>query len=870
MSDVPEPEPKISPGQSVLLWLSIVRRPFRARELWLATQVFALNDASSVGQLLLESHQISDQEALSSLQDLLDEAITPYQDTTDPSIIYVDFSDPKIREPFRYHRENPDTPLPQTPHTMLIEEAHAHAASNLIIICCATVMNLAQIHQDTAASSLTVYAWTHWSTHSRISGRTLKDAGWAGLSEGIISQTCSDSLAFLLALNDFVTEPITLSVIQDQARCTALVKEAQEALEGPISLLSSLVKTDDVAKKLQGSRDIFEVSKFTRHSGFSPHTPSPRKPDEKRDIKEAGSEPQLEALVVDRYLFHTLPLFEAQAAQTIRQLVDTARGLRALCAAIVKSPIYEELLKEYTENSSPLDLLAKAADLLETAGTYPYWDELSSAKSSAGRLGLATTDKPNSNAEILVSTLLRSDSKPHPPKKDSDPFSPILTAQASIPSLKNISPLRYRVARLVYKIRGLPSSSRLGATFTINPFHPPHLARTSSFSSLPSTLSAFDSLLPTAFYTKLLPRLNTLYTRINPLFDSVDNFSSAAFTGGVTDSWPLLKRSLVSKGYRTAFTYFLVAAITHHIRGMLLPWLGQYLWYYPLENLRLATTNPDVFFPVMLKFSWWWVAFMWTQKLCWDFTVGLGMGFLVLKEREKNGEMITNPDGATQTPAYLPATKSWERALDVSRVAYLVWLFSTVEFMFSRGVHTVAWLLAFGKLLFGGDAEHIALGNSLRDNWLKVPFVVWQVGGYIKSGLIPLVWASVVCAVLGQPGLLIVSSGTVGVVVAIIKYRSTFYMALEVSGLFVVGGFLGLTIVMLGLEFWDDPLGIKLSTAMAKKRGLRARTVLPKGVEGKIEVLKRKKQTKSSPVVSGPPPFSPRVGESSGAEEKRD
>ncbi|KAK4166967.1 hypothetical protein QBC43DRAFT_312711 [Cladorrhinum sp. PSN259] len=867
---------ELSTEETALVWLSVAQRPFRARELWLAIQICSPQSTHSVEQLLVQGQHLDEQDALSSLQALLPEAITFRHDTSNPNVIYVEFSD-------RYHQENPN---PNT--TTAIAQAHAYVATVSMTICHFTVMNLARIHEDTAASSLTLYAWTHWSTHFRISGQTLKDEVWSNVFEAMVRQTCSDALVFLLALNDFVTEPITLSVIQDQARCNALVKEAQEALETPIFLLSSLMKTEEVAKKLQGSREIFEASQSTRPSGFSSHFPSSQKPEDRRlDIKEGGTELQREALVVDRYLFHTLPLFEQGEAQTIRRLVDAARGLRSLCPTIVKSPLYEELLKEFAEHSSPLDLLANAADLLETVGTYPYWDKLPlSSKPTSTPLGQATTDKSNTNADILVSTLLRNDSRPPPhlPIKgkhtESEPFSQILTAQASLPLLKTISPLRYRFARIVYKIRGLispSSSSRLiGATFTINPFRRPHLSRTSSsFSALPSTLSTLDSFLPTAFYTAFLPRLERIRSRISPLFDSVDNFASAAFTGGISANWPLLKRSFLSKGYRTAFCYFGISIIANHVRGMLVPWLGGYLWYYPLDNLRLANTNPDVFLEVMFNFSWWWVVFMWAQKMCWDFSVGVGMGLLVLREQGEASQETSAPDdGTTQTPpetaaAALAKTPTWERILDVCRVVYLTWLFSVLGFMLSRGVHCVAWLLAFGKLLFGGDAEHIALGNTLRDNWLKVPFIIWQIGGYTKSALIPLVWASVFCALLGQPGLLIVVSGTVGGVWAIIKYRSTFYMALEVSGMFVVGGFLAFTIVMLGLEFWDDPLGVKLGTVMARRRGLKVRAELSQEAQMRIDILKRK-ETKSSPVVTGPPPSVNRAAVSLGGGEKRD
>ncbi|KAK3898496.1 hypothetical protein C8A05DRAFT_37913, partial [Staphylotrichum tortipilum] len=57
-------------------------------------------------------------------------------------------------------------------------------------------------------------------------------------------------------------------------------------------------------------------------------------------------------------------------------------------------------------------------------------------------------------------------------------------------------------------------------------------------------------------------------------------------------------------GYRKALTLLLLSATLNHIRRVLLPGLGQWAWHaHPLEDLRLARSNPEVFVAEMLGAS---------------------------------------------------------------------------------------------------------------------------------------------------------------------------------------------------------------------------------------------------------------------------
>lgn len=158
--------------------------------------------------------------------------------------------------------------------------------------------------------------------------------------------------------------------------------------------------------------------------------------------------------------------------------------------------------------------------------------------------------------------------------------------------------------------------------------------------------------------------------------------------------------------------------------------------------------------------------------------------------------------------------KAW---LQVLAAGYFLWVLLTVEYVFARGMNTAAWLVACYRLLVGGRVGRIALVRTLESNWAQLPFVVWQLVHYLGHGVGPLLWRSVWCAVRGRPALLLAVVGVVGGVRMLLKYRSTFYIALEVSGVFVFLGYLLIAFVVLGLGLLGQPELTGTTPAKAQK-----------------------------------------------------
>ncbi|KAK4112424.1 hypothetical protein N656DRAFT_779282 [Canariomyces notabilis] len=866
-------------ARSALMLLSVAQRPLRAHEIWIALQIDASKDTGHIERLLSDSAYMDDQEAAASLRKLLGSLISTKHDSTDParSKVYVTLCDPELRT-FLNHMGGLGLPDSMLSFGFSTSQAHRFAASVCMVICSLTTLHLAHVHDETIASSLVLYAWAHWNAHLELSGDTLENENAAGLADQMMHGVCTDVLVLLLALNDFLTGPIAILISHDRTQGTALVKKTQTALARQLQLLGVLVQHGEFCKSLQTARQVFEAS---RKTGVAPGSQTSMS----TSITKVRS--GMETLKVDRVLNRTETLFDEGTRTMVSSFADMARGLRSLAVLLARPPLYEELLREYSIGCtwSPLDILVNAANWMEIVASYPFWGEVPTAGSS-NPLIVTDTNDPNYEAALLVLSRLRKDGAP-PPRKESDLVSSQLVASGSRKATNlelEISSLHWNAARLVYKLKSLPSRGILGATFTINDPRRLHARRTSSFASFPIEMTGNSSATPASLIEPLdkwfgpssflIPQSQRRFhrRRITPLLDvlsrssfavALDAFSAGAFSGTQADNWLNIKAALLADGYRAALALLLTAGILHQIRRMLFPWMGQWMWYRPLDDLRLALSNPDVFLEQSLAYTWGWALISYAQKWLFDVAGAILAAVVALA-----GEAaLSNPP--QRIPGFmLEASRSqyhsnggtgslpesvvlWmERVTAAGKVGYLVWVLSTAEYIFGRGVNTVSWVIAYYKLLAGGDAEHIALGNALKENWTKVPLTLWQFLYYLKGALWPLIWGSVVCAIVGQPGLLILVLAVVGVVTALTKYRSTFYIALEVSGMFVFGGLLLLTVALMALDFYDDPMGLDVTTGVARKMGNQARRVLPQGAGSRIQILRRKA---ALPVTRAPP-----------------
>ncbi|KAK3377304.1 hypothetical protein B0T24DRAFT_238086 [Lasiosphaeria ovina] len=856
--------------RSALKWLSVAERPVRTRELWTALLIDQSEDLEHIERLLTTRGHGDDQSVVPLLQDLMGPLISTTRNAPHAAT-FITLYDPDLAA-FLHRLHEHNTPGAIRSLSFSAAEAHTYVATLCMTVCSVTSLQLAHVHDDTTPASLVLYAWAHWSTHLSLSRHSLASGDAARLTDSMIYRVCSDVLVFLLALNDFYTGPITFAAAQDRTRCAALVKQTQDALDTPIALLSALVQQQQACgMALQSARDAVEASAHQSYSRTNHRTWSRLHVDRDPLAGEGGNSPdprmlsKVETLRIDGLLTDTKHLFSQDARKIICGFAELARGLRLLSTLVTQAPVYEELLKEYGIACSALDVLVNAANWMEAVASYPYWAEIPKA-GSYDPLDITRTRDPNYEAAALIMSRLRRDA-PTSARRESSPMVLQMDAAAAAAAARaglGVCPMRWNAACLIGKLQSLHTRS---ATFTLNDIRLIN-QRTSSFSTFPPRMGGPADLpyplqlaIPRSLRRFYGRRVGALYkwAARSDMFKSVDDFSSGTFTGGMSERWPQLKAALLAGGYRAAFAHFAIAIVLHHIRGILVPWLGTYMWYTPLEDLRLALSSPAVFLDQALAFRWRWLLFSYAQKYACDVLGGVAMTLLLAADGEDDGRVSHRHRGYDYSYSYSysynhyspprpSSTRSnnnnnntWRsRLAGASKVGYLCWVLVTLDYMFARAVSTFAFLAAYYRLVVaGGAAEHVALGAVLKAHWTRLPPTAWQLAHYVRHGLWPLAWSAMLCAVLGQPGLLVVVLVVVGSVAAVIRFRSTVYIALEVSGMFVVGGLLGVTVVLLAAEFVRDPLGLEASTAVARRRGHRARALLLPGAAARTKMLRR-------------------------------
>lgn len=866
-------EPDLALARSALMWLSAAQRPLRACELWIALQAGDGNDYEQVKRVLTESAHLDEEEAVLALWGVLGGLISTRPDVDGPGSVYVSLADIK---PSNSWVSKNEVRVWDSPLSFSTSHAHLFVTRVCMAICGSTTLFVAPVrHTDSKTSAFITYAWDHWRTHLSLSGCALKDDDVASSVDRMIQGVCTDTLVLLLALNDFITRPITFPAHHGRARCHVLVKGTQTVLARPILLLSRLVRQQRYSRTLETARETFEA---TKNCGSTLQAAA--------GGMSIDSQPTstLKARRLDNLLKSLGPLLGEHEGLMIQSYADVANGLRSAALVFSQSPLYEALREEYNSGVSPLGVLAKVARWVEIVASYPFWSEI----------------LPDSCASLVSKELSVSD---HGAKD----LEPIHTgkgrsgdSETAILQLAGISPIRWNTARLIYKIKGLSSRS---STITVNSQRP---KRPSSFASFPAAMADMPSPIVIAalyLYHRLMSlpstsirrfyhcylhrdithlRNHALFTppsplhRLNtapanppkPLSGSCPGagVGIGARTGNGTPVPGQVNNHSHVYGYDNrptllssfSITHILLAATLNHIRRTLIPWLGGgYLWQrHPLEDLRLAISNPEAFIQEMLEGGWWRVG--WRVMGCYivKWVVDLLGGLLrrevelevmgMVEDEEKDGVRSAGVGmdavgdggvgGAGKRRRYMRLSHirrgrgdvevGKEMWLEVARVGYLLWMFTTAEYVFARGMNTAAWLVACYKLLAGGEVGCRVLGIVLTTNWHNIPLTLWLLAYHLRKGCWLLMVESVRCAVQGQPGVLMAALGAAGVVTALLKYRSTFYIALQISGMFVFFGFVLAGLTVLGLETWSDPLGVRVSTELARARGNRGGNAL--------------------------------------------
>ncbi|KAM7212434.1 hypothetical protein V8F06_012203 [Rhypophila decipiens] len=261
-----------------------------------------------------------------------------------------------------------------------------------------------------------------------------------------------------------------------------------------------------------------------------------------------------------------------------------------------------------------------------------------------------------------------------------------------------------------------------------------------------------------------------------------------------------------------SFGTIVSAIILNHLRFIFFPWLAvDNIRHHqnPIEQLRLARSNPDIFLAEYHAYSWKWFIFSAMQReVCSRLAALAG----AVKWIDSN-------------PASCGMLLEW-----LCKVGYLVWIFATVEFLFSRSVSFCAVITAVSKLVASGrqsNHRRAALVIVTGVYWPKMFVTGVQVVRFGRFTVYPLFAEVVACLLDRRLGFPLFIGFLMTLVWAITLHRSFFFIALQMSGMFIAFGWLivGLWVLLGAAWFADDPDGVKLSNSLACYKDMNASEV---------------------------------------------
>ena len=776
--------------RSALMWLCAAARPLRAHELRIALRVEPTTDPAHVARLLSDpARNDDDAAAVAALQPLLGDLVVfaaAEQETRPPAgdppraaaVVTVALADPELgavlaglaattaRSASSGGDDDDDADAALRALAFTLAQAHTVVAGVCISVCTASPPPPPQHAHDGATASAGLVRYA-W----RHWGAHLARSSASPLSDRDAARWF-DALAGrvcadALAVLLAVGEVVAGPVTLPAAAGVDRVGAGLAVLRAQRALEGSVVVVAALLRSDVAGRGGLLVGEDAAGGGKD------------REKVAAPSRTALawRGLPMDPHLGTTQYSSSDTGRSEVPGFAEAARGLRSLCVALSGAPLYGALLEKCDGDRSPTDRLVHLADWMETAASSPYWETLAAGSTPKDAFRIPDLDGPS----------------------------------ASIPS-----PLRLRAAAVLDKLQTLLRTLVGESTYTLNDDR--YLSRpTSAFAHIPSHLHGTGD--PLGPLSALAPHSLSQFARRlahRTLPPPLNDLDASTFTDGMASRWPQVKAAVLADGYRWAAVYLALAILTNHVRRMLTPWLAAYQHHTPIEDLRLVLSRADLFLDAALALSWPHVLAMHLQKLACDAAAALALHLLL---------------SAHNAPApSSPATLS-PRLLSAARLVYLVWVLSCAEYALDRTANTTAFALAAWRLLARGSpaAHRVALARILRARWPMVPVALWQLQRYATRGLAPTVRAAVAAAASGRPGLLAALGATAAAVWAVLRFRTRLYICIEMGGLFVV---LGAALVAAGwlvAEFFDDPLGLRVSTARVRRVMEAARRVLAEG-----------------------------------------
>ena len=224
---------------------------------------------------------------------------------------------------------------------------------------------------------------------------------------------------------------------------------------------------------------------------------------------------------------------------------------------------------------------------------------------------------------------------------------------------------------------------------------------------------------------------------------------------------------LFEHGASRAAIRILVAIALNHIRRVLVPWLGQFLWYHAVADLKAARSSPSRYLEDATVYGWlpfaaWMVSASALPRL---------RGFLL------------------KAALYDDTGDGWA-------VLYLTAGLIALEAAYVRTCWTFAQLYAYAALFAGGVPERDFLETLLAERPAKITAQLGLILGWLVYAVLPVL----VTGLEGRWARLLAHGAVWSGTAYVMKHSDRFVLALEMSDVLVTFMWIVCGMVFAGME----------------------------------------------------------------------
>lgn len=228
-----------------------------------------------------------------------------------------------------------------------------------------------------------------------------------------------------------------------------------------------------------------------------------------------------------------------------------------------------------------------------------------------------------------------------------------------------------------------------------------------------------------------------------------------------------VRASLFEHGASRAAIRILVAVVLNHIRRVLVPWLGQFLWHHAVADLRAARSSPGQYLEGATTYGW-------LPFAAW----------------------MVSASALPRVRGFLRRAALHDGTGDGWAVLYLATGLITLEAAYTRTCWTFAQLYAYAALFAGGVPEHDLLERTLTERPAKITAQLGLVLGWLVYAVLPVI----ATGLEGRWARLVGHGAVWGGTAYVVKHSDRFFLALEMSDVLVTLTWMVCGMVFAGME----------------------------------------------------------------------